>query len=119
MPAGDRLRTLRLELGLTMTEVAELSGLALSTIHRIENGDNERHTNLSVAAALAEALYVEVHDIFEPGELTHLGRPALTGAPMVAPEKEKTTRVCTECYLVMPTHRDICGVCGGDNWFLT
>ena len=71
-----RLRKLR---GWKISELAELTGLNTGTISTIENGTSAWKTHQGVAILLADALDCEVHDIFEPDELSHKGRPPLTG----------------------------------------
>lgn len=72
----------RKEAGLTRKELAERTGLATSTIERIEKGTSPYKTHMSVAILLADALSCEVTDLFKNDELSHLGRPPLTGRPI-------------------------------------
>lgn len=53
MSISDRLKSRRIELGLTQTQLALLSGVRQQTIHRIESGTSERPRNLlEIADAL-------------------------------------------------------------------
>jgi transcriptional regulator with XRE-family HTH domain len=108
---GGRLRALRGELGLTLAEVAELSGLSLGTLLRIENHPEMYRVNYSTAEALADALYVEVSDIFDAEDLSNLGRPARTGRPLGS--ARRVTRLCEDCHLVAPSYAGACAQCGG------
>lgn len=69
--------------GLTRSELVELTGLALTTIHNIEEGTSPYRTHVDVALILADALYCEVSDLFKPDELSHLGRRPLTGGTYI------------------------------------
>ena len=62
---GDRLRELRLKKGLTVTELAELSGMTQPTISRLETGG--RSPSWETVIRLAEALGVPT-DSFRPPE---------------------------------------------------
>ena len=68
---ATRLRVLRAERGLTVRQVAELSGVAKETISQVERG--ERHPYDRTLAKLAHAYGVPVEDLLE--------QPALAGAP--------------------------------------
>lgn len=53
MSISERLKSRRIELGLTQTQLALLSGVRQQTIHRIESGTSERPRNLlEIADAL-------------------------------------------------------------------
>jgi DNA-binding XRE family transcriptional regulator len=82
--------------GWTRQDLADASGLDVRTIRHIENGTRRYKTNESVAIALAHALGLKVTDLFTAEELSHLGRPARTGAPITTPARP-TLLVCTVC----------------------
>jgi transcriptional regulator with XRE-family HTH domain len=58
---GDRLRQLRKQSLMTQEELAKRSGVAVSTIIRIEHNQVEPHG--STIRKLAEALNVEPHEL--------------------------------------------------------
>jgi|SRR5215217_274678 len=75
---ATRLRVLRAERGLTVRQVAALSGVAKETISQIERG--ERHPYDRTLAKLAQAYGVPVEEL--------LGEPVLTGPKAKAPATE-------------------------------
>lgn len=104
-----KLQAIRLSLGLTVAELAELSGISMSVIYRIESGDNEYHVNEATAEALSTALYKEVKSIFDPLELSNKGRPPLTGVSCMK-SKPAQTIVCLHCCMEV-VHNDTCSQC--------
>ena len=60
---GDRLRQIRQLRNMTQEDLADASGLTLSTVQRIENSGGGRHTTV---LALAKALGVTVQELLEP-----------------------------------------------------
>lgn len=71
---GERLRKLRLDLGLTLAEVAERSGLAVSTVSKVERGlmapTYDRFSQLADALGVdLGELFTERGDRFRPGEV--------------------------------------------------
>jgi transcriptional regulator with XRE-family HTH domain len=75
---ATRLRVLRAERGLTVREVAELSGVAKETISQVERG--ERHPYDRTLAKLAKVYEVPVEDLLEePVPLVEA--PRRTGQP--------------------------------------
>lgn len=101
----------RRQIGWTVKELAELTGLSRLTISAIENGTSEYKTHQGVALLLAEALDCEVLDLFEPAELSHKGRPPLTGG---SPVRVTTTvvefEVCPWHFTLLPAS-GICDEC--------
>lgn len=65
---GDRLRTVRKQLGWTLTQLAERSGVSITTISRAERG--QLALGYENVAALAEALQLDLAALFsgETGE---------------------------------------------------
>jgi DNA-binding XRE family transcriptional regulator len=83
--------------------LSELSDISESAIYRIESGCNPYKVNEGVAKALAEALYLEVSDLFTQTELSHLGRPPHTGTSLtVVPNVGVHEMLCVSCNLVVP-----------------
>jgi transcriptional regulator with XRE-family HTH domain len=75
---ATRLRVLRAERGLTVRQVAELSGVAKETISQVERG--ERHPYDRTLAKLAHAYEVPVEDLLEePVPLAEAPDTGLTG----------------------------------------
>lgn len=64
---------------MSVPKLAEKTNLAASTIYKIENMSTPYKTHIEVAGLIAEALDCKVHDIFVREELSHVGRPPLTG----------------------------------------
>lgn len=107
-----KLRHLRESYGLSAPELSVLSDISVGAIHRIESGKNPYKTNDGVAKALAAALDVDVCDIFDAIELSHLGRPPHTGKPIGELRLiDSHETVCTRCFLVVPRTAE-CGNCG-------
>jgi transcriptional regulator with XRE-family HTH domain len=73
---ATKLRVLRAERGLTVRQVAELSGVAKETISQVERG--ERHPYDRTLAKLAHAYDVPVNELLE--------EPALAGKKAEAPD---------------------------------
>ena len=94
-----RLKDIREAHGLTVADLAELSGIAPSTIFRIESDDNWYKVNEVTAEALASALYKSVLDIFNSRELSHLGRPPHTGRPCHEAERFSNRTTRPSCHL--------------------
>ncbi len=116
-----KLQELREDAGFTVAELAEYTGLSTSTIYGIENGTSEFKTHVGVAQILAETFDCDVNDIFTSEELSHRGRPPLTGKPIghvtsmleVSVTKNGQTETfrlfhelegsaCERCHIVMP-----------------
>ncbi len=58
---GRNLRAARLAAGLTLRQVAELSGILFQYVYKIENG--EKNLTLSTIANLAKVLHVNASDL--------------------------------------------------------
>jgi len=58
----NRVAEYRKKQGLTQKELAELAGLGLSTIKRIESGSNK--IRIDRAMRVADALNVDIHEVF-------------------------------------------------------
>jgi len=59
----NRLKEKRIEKGLSQYELAKLTGVHVTTISKIENG--QRLPSLKVAAKLAKVLDVSLDDLFD------------------------------------------------------
>lgn len=108
-----RLRHYRESYGFSVKDLSILSDISVNAIHRIESGSNPYKVNEGVAMALADALDVRVYNIFDKGELSHLGRPPHTGKP-IGPLRlvGESETVCPGCNLVVPraVGCDTCGI---------
>ncbi len=62
---GERLKQIREKKGLNQSKLAEMSGLAQSTISTIEHGATP---NVQIANKLAKALNVEIEDFLRDEE---------------------------------------------------
>lgn len=112
-----KLRGIRESYGLTINELAELSGIAPGTIRDIESGHKTYKIHDGVAKAIADALYEETLNIFQKTELSHLGRPPMTGRPLTPgasdPFKVAAGEVlCLSCCLITRTSSGDCLHCG-------
>jgi DNA-binding XRE family transcriptional regulator len=88
----------RIELGLSVADVAVLTGICTSTLYRIEREEPDRfHTRLDVAQAIAYGLDSQLHTLFNPDELSEIGRPAKTGRPIVNISSKRRLARCSEC----------------------
>lgn len=62
MNAGDRIKQRRIELGITVDELADRIGKSRATIYRYENGDIENMPT-TILEPLAKALYTTPADL--------------------------------------------------------
>ena len=69
------VRRIRREHGLSQEALAERTELALTTVQRIERA--ELNATVTVVASIAEALEIEVGELFKPAKL----RPIRRGRP--------------------------------------
>jgi|SRR5215212_5569728 len=76
---ATKLRVLRAERGLTVRQVAELSGVAKETVSQIERG--ERHPYDRTLAKLAHAYDVPVEDLLEEEATSGKGPALSAGQP--------------------------------------
>lgn len=75
MTFGKKLRKIREDKGLTVTELAEKAHLSQPTVSQYENGDRNPHPNMKMALALAlgvkpSALDDDREDVIENGNET-------------------------------------------------
>jgi transcriptional regulator with XRE-family HTH domain len=98
---ATRLRVLRAERGLTVRQVAELSGVAKETVSQIERG--ERHPYDRTLAKLARAYGVPVEELLQEAEspkasAPSAGRPSESGSGEAseAGERPKTVAEVAE-----------------------
>lgn len=97
-----RLQIIRESFGLSVKDLSVLSDISKGAIYRIESEDSLHKTNETTALALASALDVEVSDLFDPTELTHIGRHAHTGKPIVKLRLVKSHEIQCRCGLIVP-----------------
>jgi transcriptional regulator with XRE-family HTH domain len=60
---GARIRTRRKELGLTLNELAERTGVSISMLSMLERG--VAGASIGTLVAVASALHLQMHDLFE------------------------------------------------------
>jgi transcriptional regulator with XRE-family HTH domain len=70
---GRRVQALRERAGLTQENLADRIGRSVDTVSNIERGANS--TRVETAARIAEALGVELRELFEPEDGPLAGRP--------------------------------------------
>ena len=89
--------------GVTRSELAEIAEVSEQTIRGIEDGKQFR-TNDSIAENIANAFGISALEIFDPCELSHLGRPAGTGRPIstILQLVRDFETVCETHHLVVP-----------------
>jgi transcriptional regulator with XRE-family HTH domain len=73
---GPRLRTLRVERGATLTELAEATGISVSTLSRLESG--QRRPTLELLLPLARAHQVPLDELVDAPET---GDPRVRAKP--------------------------------------
>jgi len=112
MPVGDRMKDLREYHGLSQRDLAELAGVHKTTISKLEDGTTPR-IHVTTAAALSEALYVPITELFQDCEVTTQGRQCHT--PNYSYEKKGVSQGiqanCPKCHTAL-TPSGLCGWCG-------
>lgn len=74
---GERLRTLRQDLNLTLSEIAQRTGVSVSNLSKIERGDVS--PSFDVIMRICEGLDIPVEQFVKPGPKTSVyGRKTLT-----------------------------------------
>lgn len=63
---GSRIRERRKELGLTLTDLAERTGVSVSMLSMLERG--VAGASIGTLVAVASALHLQMHDLFEVAE---------------------------------------------------
>jgi len=105
------LKEARNVLGMSREDLSRASGVSISTIARIENGDQPWSTNIETAMRLASALALTPDEIVWPHGLSFLGRRPLSGVPLTKKKEEPAgLGQCPDCYLLLP-YTGICGNC--------
>lgn len=86
--SGSKIRSRRIELGLSLREAAERAGVAASTFYKWENG-TIGSMRVDKMKRLAQALALKESDLvaFEPAEKATITAPAWYSMPGVAMEK--------------------------------
>jgi DNA-binding XRE family transcriptional regulator len=93
---------------MSVKKLAEKTKLADSTIYKIENMSSPFKTHIEVAELIAEALECKLLDIFYKEELSHAGRPPLTGGKItVATVTTIEQKFCGIHFIELPK----CGTC--------
>jgi transcriptional regulator with XRE-family HTH domain len=88
---------------MSVSSLADRSGLSRTTIDKIEHGTSPFKTNNAVAQDLAEALNCRVSDLFDSIELSPRGRPPHTGKPTAHQTgSHPAMMLCINCWIVVP-----------------
>ena len=107
------LQQARQILGLKMRDLANLTGLSTSTIHRIERAKDGQAVNLHTVALLCESLGMEPEELIWPFGITEDGRKPLTGGSYTITRKFELS--FTETIIVLcPRHfteLPVTGIC--------
>ncbi|HSW77983.1 MAG TPA: helix-turn-helix transcriptional regulator [Candidatus Chromulinivoraceae bacterium] len=106
-----KIKLRRLELDLSISDVAVLSGVAPGTIGSIERGGRVFKINFETARTLAYGLDTPLHTLFCETELSDLGRPALTGTKIGKPKTARMGVICISCHLEIPRAHNTCPTC--------
>ena len=75
---GQRLKEIRLQRGLTLSQVSALSKVSVSTLSRLENGLTS--LNFNNVLQLIEGLNIPISSLIGPREVSHSGRKSMTPA---------------------------------------
>jgi transcriptional regulator with XRE-family HTH domain len=67
MPIGDRLKKLRMAKGMTQLDLSKATGLSLSIIAQLEQGETA-NPRLNTVKALAKALGCKIDDLAQNGD---------------------------------------------------
>ncbi|MGE3630426.1 MAG: helix-turn-helix domain-containing protein [Sandaracinaceae bacterium] len=67
---GERVAELRAIQGLMLAELEEYSGIGLTQLSRIENG--QKNISMRTALRIADALGVQLHELFVPPEISQI-----------------------------------------------
>lgn len=96
---------------MTITKLAELTGLSENTIRAIEQDTVRRKTHYTTAFLLEGALDMEGM-LFHPSELSKIGRPATTGRPLEGKQTACASfeTLCPNCCLIVP-NMPLCDYC--------
>jgi len=94
---GERLRQLRFERKLSITEVAALTGIAKSTLSRVEN--DQLSLTYDKMVQLCRGLQIDLADLFDRPQPANLTRRAFTapgGGRVVTVGSQQYHYLCTE-----------------------
>lgn len=94
---GERLRQLRFERKLSITEVAALTGIAKSTLSRVEN--DQLSLTYDKMVQLCRGLQIDLADLFDrpqPANLTRRSFTAAGGGRVMTVGSQQYNYLCTE-----------------------
>lgn len=91
---GRRLKQIRKERNLTLTQVSELTGVPVSALSRVENGINE--ITFRRAISISEGLEIPLMQFISDMSQDHSGRRTITRAKPVATKKPKKSNIVFE-----------------------
>jgi transcriptional regulator with XRE-family HTH domain len=102
---GERVRTLREQLGLTQAELADLAGMTAAAVSQVETG--KRHPYARTARRLAAALGVELPELYPDGmEERRYTHTITRQAALRADVWDKGAGVCFYCGATLHPIRD-------------
>ena len=98
-------------LGVDMSWVVEATGLNYNAVRRAIMGGRKK-IHQETANLIANALALGLHEVAWPNDLTHLGRPPLTGghANYRRPDEWRLGKVCEEHFILLSVSGE-CGYC--------
>lgn len=102
----------RLDQNMSVPQLAARTGLSDLTIYNIESLCYQSKIHETVAAKLAEYFGCKISELFRDNEITHQGRPALTGASFLR-KNVRVNPVCQECWIELPSS----GICDCAAWW--
>jgi hypothetical protein len=93
---------------MSVKDLAKATGLSTTCIYHAEDLKWPHKTHVEVAALLARSLGCESYDIFTSQELSHAGRPPLTGTQVTVTMTTTVVQAfCGVHYIELPRN----GVC--------
>lgn len=103
MTSKVSLRTARINKGLSVEQVRQLSDIPTGTIYRIEGENSPYKVKYATAELLADAIDCRVDDIDWPNGLSDLGRNPHTGTPLRGRSGAHVDpKFCTTCFTQLP-----------------
>ncbi len=98
-------------LGMTAVELARKAGLNTATVRSAMIPGGRFKTNDTSAAAIADALGLDVDEIEWANGTSHLGRNAQTGVPIATRTRRLDVDMCDVHFVTLPANK-VCDMCG-------
>lgn len=96
---------------MSIKDLAKATGLSITCIYHAEDLSWPHKTHVDVAALLARTLGCESYDIFVPQELSHAGRPPLTGTQITVTTTTKVVQEFCGVHFIELPRTGICSFC--------